>query len=238
MSSDAGTVVACVGATGGVGTTRTAVELARLAAAHDRAPLLVDTAVATQGLARLLVETPPRDLCDALADPEGLALDAIAVELPSGLVLVPIDAPLCAIAPALRAEAAGALAAAIAEAAADRPLVIIDVPPVATNLAIAGITSADVILLLHRVGDREAVRRGRELIADLAGPAPHPVTVGTPAVAELSVPEVPALRGGVPLARPVDDAGYRRALATVAATAGLPIPAPADSGGWLTRLLS
>jgi Flp pilus assembly protein, ATPase CpaE len=238
MSSDVGQVVACVGATGGVGTTRTAVELARLAAEHAHTPLLVDTAVATQGLARLLVETPASDLCDALAEPEGLELDAIAVELPSGLELVAADAPLCAIAPALRAEAAGALDRAIGEAAAVHPLVVIDVPPVATNLAIAGITSADAILLLHRAGDREAVRRGRELIADLAGPAPHPVTVGTPAVAELSLPDLPVLRAGAPLARPVEDADYRRALATVAATAGLPIPAPADSGGWLQRLLS
>ena len=238
MSSDVGTVVACVGATGGVGTTRTAVELARLAQTHDRNPLLVDTAVATQGLARLLVETPRVDLCGALAAPEGLELDAIAVELPSGLTVVPIDAPLCAVVPALRAEAATALDGAIAQAATVHPLVIIDVPPVATNLAVAGITRADVILLLHRAGDHEAVRRGRELIADLGGPDPQPVTVGSPAVEELSLPEVPALRAGTPLATPVDAPAYRRALATVAASVGLPIPAPAETGGWLRRLLS
>ncbi|MDR9445231.1 MAG: cellulose synthase operon protein YhjQ/BcsQ [Haloquadratum sp.] len=238
MSSDVGTVVACVGATGGVGTTRTAVELARLAQLHDQQPLVVDTAVATQGLARLLIETPPLDLCGALAAPDTLDLEAIAVELPTGLTIVPIDAPLCAVAPALSAEAATALDRAIARAAAARPLVIVDVPPVATNLAVAGIARADVILLMHRAGDREAVRRGRELIADLAGPDPHPVTVGTPALGELSLPELSALRAGAPLATPVEDPAYRRALAEVAATAGVSIPAPTETGGWLQRLLS
>ena len=90
MPQDAGTVVACVGATGGVGTTRTAVELARLATTHDRRPLLVDTAVATQGLARLLPTTPRVDLCDALSDTDAVDLDAIAVapsRLGSGLDL-------------------------------------------------------------------------------------------------------------------------------------------------------
>ncbi len=238
MPQDAGTVVACVGATGGVGTTRTAVELARLATTHDRRPLLVDTAVATQGLARLLPTTPRVDLCDALSDTDAVDLDAIAVDLPSELRIVAIDAPLCSMTTALTAEAAAALTDAIAHAAGTHPLIIIDVPPVATNLAIAGLISADEILLIHRLGDHEGVRRGRELIADLDGADPHPVTIGTPAVAELSLPDVPALRTGTPLATPVDDPGYRRALAAAAAAVGVSMPTPESTGGWLRRLFT
>jgi Flp pilus assembly CpaE family ATPase len=238
MPRDAGTVVACVGATGGVGTTRTAVELARLAMAHDRSPLLVDTAVATQGLARLLPTTPGVDLCGALSDTDAVDLDAIAVELPSELRIVAVDAPLCSVTTALTAEAAATLTDAIAHAAETHPLVIVDVPPVATNLAIAGLISADVILLIHRLGDHEGVRRGRELIADLDGADPHPVTVGTPAVAELSLPEVPALRRGMPLATPVEDPGYQRALAAAATAAGVSMPTPESTGGWLQRLFT
>ena len=238
MPEDAGTVVACVGATGGVGTTRTAVELARLATAHDRRPLLVDTAVATQGLARLLPTTPGVDLCGALSDTDVVDLDAIAVELPSALQIVAIDAPLCSVTTALTPQAAATLTDAIAHAAATHPLVIIDVPPVATNLAIAGLISADEILLVHRVGDHEGVRRGRELIADLDGADPHPLTIGSPAVAELSLPELPTLRTGLPLATPVDDSGYQRALAVAAAAVGVSMPTPESSGGWLRRLLT
>lgn len=158
---------AFVGVTGGAGTTRLAVECAAtLARAGDDVAVL-DAAFATQGLARYVDGRLDPDLTRVCTDEAALddALIAVWPDAPGRAALAPTRAPFERLARAKSPEAARRLEDAIDAAAARFDHVIVDVPPVAGNQAVAAATSADRRVLVApdtgRGADRLPLMRGR-----------------------------------------------------------------------------
>lgn len=162
------TTLALVGATGGAGTTRTAVEVAAMGARAGEDVAVLDAAYATQGLSEyvsgridpdltaLVTDEPDRPLADAAHE----AGDA----LPGTVTLVPARAPFERVARAKTAAAARAFEDRLAAAADAHERVIVDTPPVAANQAVAVVTAADRV-----AGVRPASRHGRDALQRLRG---------------------------------------------------------------------
>jgi len=169
--SDAETA-ALVGATGGAGTTRLCVELAAtLARAGDDVAVL-DAALATQGLEQYLPGHVERDLTGLLRerdpDPSDCGVD-FPVEAPGTVTAWPAYAAFEGIARAKAPAAAQRLDDVLAGVAADADRVLIDVPPLASNPAVAAVTAADRVGLLAPATDRgsDALQRLRGRIDDV-----------------------------------------------------------------------
>jgi cellulose biosynthesis protein BcsQ len=163
---------AFVGATGGAGTTRLAVETAATLARTGRDVAVVDAAFATQGLAdyvegRLdpdvtaLVTDDGTELGDALVTAEG--------DTPGQLSVLPARAPFERLARAKTAGAAERFEKEVAATALSHDVVIVDTPPVAANQAVAAVTAADRVVAVTpdsaRGGDGLARLQGR--LADI-----------------------------------------------------------------------
>ena len=182
------TTLALVGATGGAGTTRTAVELATMGARDGRDVAVVDAAFTTQGLSEyvagridpdltaLLTEDPDAAL-SAAAYPitgtragerrrngEGVGADDGGTDLPGRLDAVPARAPFERVARAKTAEAGRKLERRIDEAATTYDAVIVDAAPVGSNEAVAAATSVD-----RTVAVRPATAHGRDATQRLRG---------------------------------------------------------------------
>ena len=180
------TTLALAGATGGAGTTRTAVELATVGARGGRDVVVVDAGFATQGLSEYVHGRIGTDLTTLLTDEAGASLsaatypmavggthhdgtrddtrDADVVELPGRVDVVPARAPFERVARAKTAEAARKLERRIDEAATAYDAVLVDAPPVASNEAVAAVTTVD------RVGAvRPATPHGRDALQRLRG---------------------------------------------------------------------
>jgi septum site-determining protein MinD len=169
-----------VGAAGGVGTTRLTLGSATLLAGEGHDVAVLDAAYATQGLAD---RTPGR------IDPDVTALCLDDAPLSAGLVDLDVDgagrlavcparAPFERIARAKTAAAAQAFGDRIAEANRAFDHVLIDVPPVAANQAVAAVTTVDrtaIVCDADRAG--AAVPRVADRLADLG--ASEPLTVIT-----------------------------------------------------------
>ena len=177
------TTAALVGATGGAGTTRTVLESAVVLAADGADVAVLDAAYATQGLGSYL---------DGRLDPDMTALvtDSAAAPLSAGLVdlehdgsgrvaCCPVDAPFERFARAKSVEAARRFEERIEEAAATFDYVLVDVPPVAANQAVAATTACERVTLVAPAGDRgaDAVGRLHERLADL-GTSVDVVSIG------------------------------------------------------------
>jgi MinD-like ATPase involved in chromosome partitioning or flagellar assembly len=135
-------VLAFVGACGGAGTTRLCVELGAALARGGRSVTILDAALTTQGLARYAPGRLAPDLSAVLTDEGDLADARVEVwpALPATAALVPTHAPFERLARAKREEAARRLESVIEQVETDA--VIIDVPPLADNPAIAAVTAA------------------------------------------------------------------------------------------------
>ena len=189
------TTLAVVGATGGAGTTRTAVELAAMGARDGRDVAVVDAAFTTQGLSEyvagridpdltaLLTEDPDAAL-SAAAYPitgtragerrrngEGVGADDGGTDLPGRLDAVPARAPFERVARAKTAEAGRKLERRIDEAATTYDAVIVDAAPVGSNEAVAAATSVDRTVAVRpaTAHGRDATQRLRGRIADVGG---------------------------------------------------------------------
>ena len=171
--------LALVGATGGAGTTRTAVELAAVGARAGHDVVVLDAAYATQGLCEYVAGRIGTDLTMLLTDEPDASLSAatypIAVDddasttdtsdvLDGRADVVPTRAPFERVARAKTAEAARALERRIDEAAAAYDAVIVDTPPVASNQAVAVVTTVDCVAAV-----RPATPHGRDALARLYG---------------------------------------------------------------------
>jgi len=171
--------LALVGATGGAGTTRTAVELAAVGARAGHDVVVLDAAYATQGLCEYVAGRIGTDLTMLLTDEPDASLSAatypIAVDddasttdtsdvLDGRADVVPTRAPFERVARAKTAEAARALERRIDEAAAAYDAVIVDTPPVASNQAVAVVTTVDCVAAV-----RPATPHGRDALARLHG---------------------------------------------------------------------
>jgi cellulose biosynthesis protein BcsQ len=197
MTADStATPAALVGATGGAGTTRLTVELAATLAAGGRSVAVLDAAYATQGLADYLPGELQPDLTSLVtgaADaPLASGLVDLPIEVPGRVACAPVRAPFERLSRAKSAEAARRFEERIAEAAAGHDHVLVDVPPVASNQAIAAVTACDRTAVVAPGSDRgaDAVQRTVARLHDLG--TDHDVVVATrgslPA-ADVTVPD-------------------------------------------------
>ncbi|MFD1570611.1 ParA family protein, partial [Halorubrum laminariae] len=149
------TTLALVGATGGAGTTRTAVELAAVGARGGRDVAVVDAAFTTQGLSEYVAGRIGTDLTALVTDETEASLSAAAYPLvggdehspgpvpnsdgtdgtdaPGHVDILPARAPFERLARAKTAAAARKLERRIGEAASAYDAVVVDVAPVGSN---------------------------------------------------------------------------------------------------------
>ncbi|MFB6251419.1 MAG: AAA family ATPase [Halobellus sp.] len=233
-------IVGFVGATGGAGTTRTVVEVAAALAADGRRTCVVDAAFATQGLGDYVAGRLEPDVTALVTDEraadlaEGL-VDLNIAEVAGRVAILPAHAPFERLARAKRVEAAQALETRIESAAAQFDHVLLDVPPVAANQAVAAVTVADSVAIVTPATERgaAATQRTHERLADVGVDAALVVStrgtletadVGIPATAQTDVTE-PTGHG--------TDGGFADAIDQVAAAATGAELTPIDDGGVL-----
>ncbi|WP_128905999.1 P-loop NTPase family protein [Halorubrum amylolyticum] len=187
------TTLALVGATGGTGTTRTAVELAALGARDGRDVAIVDAAFTTQGLSEYVSGRIGTDLTTLVTDETGASLSAAtypiaaggesggavgstgagagsdAPDLPGRADAIPARAPFERVARAKTAEAARKLERRIDEAATGYDAVIVDAAPVGSNEAVAAVTAVDRAAAVYSstAHGRDALQRLRGRVADV-----------------------------------------------------------------------
>lgn len=169
--------VAVVDACGGAGATRLTVEVAATLARAGRSVAVLDVAVGTQGLARHVPGHVDPDLTRVLLDADHSLADArvhLDLDLPGRVVAVPARAPFERFARAGTADAARSLTDLLARAAGRFDHVLVDAPPVTTNLAVAAVTDVDRVALVAPPDARgaDAVQRVRGRLADVGAPAP------------------------------------------------------------------
>ncbi len=188
MNTNAKTV-ALVGATGGAGTTRTAIELATMAMRDGRDVVVIDAAFGTQGLSEYVDGRIGTDLTALLTDRADASLTAAtyslaidrAVDSPARADLVPARGPFERVARAKTAEAARELEERIREAARGYDVVVLDVSPVASNEAVAAVTTADRVVGVHPASEhgRDALQRLRGRVADVGADVAATLAVET-----------------------------------------------------------
>jgi MinD-like ATPase involved in chromosome partitioning or flagellar assembly len=170
MSSSSAAVV---GAAGGVGATRLAVEFGTLLARDGRSVAVFDAAFATQGLARHVaghVTDDATSVATGDADPAAARYDhPVTEEVPGRLALCPAFAPFQRIARAKAPAAAERLGECVEAATGTFDHVLVDVPPVATNPAVAAVDATDRVALVYPPTDRgvDALQRARGRLADV-----------------------------------------------------------------------
>ena len=174
--------LAFVGAAGGAGTTRLALETGTLLAREGRDVALLDAAYATQGLAD---HTPGRidpDMTALCVDDRPLAAGLIDRDLQGAgrLSVCPARAPFERLARAKTPEAAERFGDHVAAAARGFDHVIVDVPPVGANQAVAAVTAVEaaaVVADAGRAGD--VLPRTRDRLLDLGVEPTATVVTGT-----------------------------------------------------------
>lgn len=186
------TTLALAGATGGAGTTRTAIELATIGARGGHDVVVLDAAFTTQGLSEHVEGRIGTDLTSLITGDDEVSLSAatypIAIDgsgdertdVVSGRAdVVPARAPFERIARAKTAEAARKLERRLDEAATTYDAVILDAAPVASNEAIAAVTAADRVGAVRPATPhgRDALQRLRGRIADVGGSVDATVAV-------------------------------------------------------------
>ncbi|MFB6103659.1 MAG: AAA family ATPase [Halobacteriaceae archaeon] len=168
MGSD---VVALVGAAGGVGTTRLAVETGAALAADDRDAVVLDAAVGTQGMAAYLPDRIEPDITTVLLEEAelGAAVHDHPSETPGRLGLCPAFAPFTRLAAVQAPETAAQFEDLVEAARATGDGVVIDVPPLADNLAVAAVSAADRVGVVteQSARGRDALSRCRGRLADV-----------------------------------------------------------------------
>jgi cellulose biosynthesis protein BcsQ len=156
-----------VGASGGAGTTRLAVETAATLARTNRDVAVLDAAFATQGLADYVPGRIDPDVTTLVTDDEpevGDAIHTIGVETPGRISVVPARAPFERLARAKTAGAAERFEKRVAATALSHDVVIVDTPPVAANQAVAAVHAADDVVVVTPDS-----RRGDDALARLRG---------------------------------------------------------------------
>lgn len=157
--------VSLVGAAGGVGTTRLAVESGATLARAGYDVVVLDAAFATQGLADYVAGCIETDLTGLLVD--DLALSAALYprgDCPGELSLCPVRAPFERVARAKTAGAAERFESLVGEAALSHDVVLVDTPPVAANQAVAAVSACEQVAVV--TADTE---RGADALARVSG---------------------------------------------------------------------
>jgi septum site-determining protein MinD len=162
---------ALIGAAGGVGTTRLCLEVGAALAADGRDTVLIDAALDTQGLAAHVSGRIEPDLTAVITGEGSLseALRSYPVETAGSLQLCPVHAPYTRIAAGKAPTAAERLGEVVTEATSMAEHVLVDVPPLASNTAVAGAGAADrrAIVTPATIRGRDALSRTQGSLADL-----------------------------------------------------------------------
>ncbi|WP_424001759.1 ParA family protein [Haloarcula salina] len=174
--------LAFVGCTGGAGTTRLAVETAATLARGGERVAVVDAAFATQGLATYVEGRIDADATAvALGDaPVDEALYELGLDADGRVALCPAHAPFERLARAKSSESAQTLETAVDELADRFDRVVLDVPPVAANQAVAAVTTAETRALVVPESERgsDALPRQQGRLRDIGAPADAVVATG------------------------------------------------------------
>jgi len=219
-------VVAFVGATGGAGTTRTVVEVAAALAADGRTVAVVDAAFGTQGLGDYLSGRIDPDVTALATDDEGADLSTGLYDLGVGrdvagrIAVCPAHAPFERLARAKRVDAVQTLESRIETAASRFDHVLLDVPPVAANQAVAAVNVADHVAVVAPASDRgaTAIQRTHERLADVGAEASLVVsTRGELETADVSIPDAGSLDVQTAPRVPNEDSAFAAAIERVAA---------------------
>ncbi|MGQ4556439.1 AAA family ATPase [Halobellus sp. GM3] len=196
--TDTPNVAAFVGAAGGAGTTRTVVEVAgALAAAGDEVAVL-DAAFATQGLSRYVTGRIDPDMTALLTDAADEALSQgfvdldLGADVPGRVAVCPAHAPFERLARAKAVDAARQFESRVETAASRFDHVLVDVPPVASNEAVAAVNAAARVVVVTPASERgvDAVQQCHDRLADVGAEASLVVsTRGDLETADVSIPE-------------------------------------------------
>ncbi|NEU58407.1 AAA family ATPase [Halorussus sp. MSC15.2] len=225
---------ALVGATGGAGTTRLAVELGATLARDGREVAILDAAFATEGLARHVSGRIDADVTALLTEDETVQADRLPAEglrehpatadLAGRLALCPAHAPFERLARAKTTDAARRFETLLGETASAYDHVLVDAPPVASNQAVAAVTAAECVAVVAPASERgvDALQRARGRVADVGASVDavvanraepeHPVRSADAAVPESEVRTVE----GVPASAPDPETAFAPAVAHVA----------------------
>jgi cellulose biosynthesis protein BcsQ len=195
-----GTVLSLVGATGGAGTTRLSLEVAGTLARTGSSVAVVDAAYATQGLAMTVDGPIDPDVTGAVTGDEPLTAATVdlAVDADGRVVVAPARAPFERLARAKTSESARRLAEGLATAAQRHDAVVVDVPPVGGNQAVAAVTAADRVGVVVPDSQRgmDALAHAIDRLRDVGAPADAVVAnrvEGDPVVgvADAEIPPAP-----------------------------------------------
>jgi MinD-like ATPase involved in chromosome partitioning or flagellar assembly len=236
--------VAFVGATGGAGTTRCTLEVAAALAADGADVGVFDAAFATQGLAAHVEGQIAPDLTALLTDeadaPLSDGLTTLEVAVPGRVAVCPAFTPFERFARAKTPDAARRLETRLTAAAERFDHVLVDVPPIAANQAIAAVNAADraVVVAPGTTRGADAVQRMRTRLTHVGSEADLVVaTRGTFEGADCDVPESGVVEpDGVPAC--LDDGGaFAGAIVELAAAAvGRDVSDAFDGGGLLSSV--
>lgn len=197
------TSAAVVGTVGGAGTTRLAVEVGAVLARAGRRALVLDLDFARQGLASRVPGRLSPDSTRLLADPAvdlAEATHPADIDVPGSLAYCPAHAPFTRVAEASSSDAAQRLEDRLDEAVElGYDAVLIDTPPIASNPAVASVTSTDRTVLVASPDERgvDAIQRARGRLADVGSAADRIVTTRTtpanaPPDADITIPTAPS----------------------------------------------
>jgi septum site-determining protein MinD len=155
-------ILTYLGAAGGVGTTRLAVECGATLARSGRDVAVFDAAFETQGLAAHVTGEIAPDATTLVTGEVSLesTLYEYGVDTPGRLALCPARAPFERLARAKTAGAARQLERQLAAASLSHDVVLVDTPPLGTNQALAAVNAADRVAVVTVDG-----RRGRDALA-------------------------------------------------------------------------
>lgn len=163
--------VALVGTCGGAGTTRLAVELAATLARAGTSVAILDVDLATQGLADYVPGRIDPDLTTVLTGDATLESSLVTLpwDTPGAVAVAPAYAPFERLARAQTAGAAQSFGEILDSATQAYDHVLVDTPPVATNLAISAVTEVDTVTLVAPASERgeNAIQRVRGRLADV-----------------------------------------------------------------------
>jgi len=163
--------VAVTKAVGGAGATRTALELATTLARDGRSVAVLDVDFATQGLAATVPGPIEDDITAVLTEQASLedATVEVGADLDGSVAVAPARAPFERLARAKTQAAARGLEDLLAGAAGHFDRVLVDVPPVTTNPAVAAVTSVDRVAAVTVASERgvDALQQLRERLADV-----------------------------------------------------------------------
>ena len=183
--------LALVGVAGGAGTTRTAVEMAATLGRADRSVAVLDAAFGTQGLATYVRGRITDDVTTVAVGESAFeaALYDADYDVPGRVAFCPAHAPFERIARAKAPDAAQTLDTVVTDAADRFDHVLLDVPPVAANQAVAALTTADRRALVAPATQRgvDLLPRQRGRLRDLDAPADAVVATRTDAPDAVSV---------------------------------------------------